>query len=334
MGSSVYFGRRFGYDIQFSRNETMSFSKNEKILYVGIPSGSLNEQVVRLLEKSGRPVKAGRLYEMTTPYDKDVVFRVLDRKEMPSKVALGIVDCGVTGKDYIYEAGMENEVTVIGDFIFAKHTNKPSRLALATRPETGIEKPEQCAGKTIATELPNLTRRRMKELFGVENIHILRSEGKTEAKVFMGESDAFTDITETGRTLRENGNIVLAELFESNPQLIANAKAMKDKAKLEKMEDIRVGIDSVLLAEKEPVYMVFMDVPKAVLKEVEAIIPAVIAPTVSPVDKEGWMSLAAVIKESELNILAPRLLRMGVDGIVPIPAPKIFSQEMITKRKY
>ncbi|MDH5678605.1 MAG: ATP phosphoribosyltransferase [Nitrospinota bacterium] len=312
----------------------MSFGKNENVLYVGIPSGSLNEQVVRLLEKSGRPVKAGRLYELSTPYDKDVVFRVLDRKEMPAKVAKGIVDCGITGKDYIYEAGMENDVTVIGDFIFAKHTNRPSRLVLATRPETGIEKPEQCAGKTIATELPNLTRRRMKELFGVEDINILHSEGKTEAKVFMGESDVFTDITETGRTLKANGNIVLAELFESNPQLIANAETMKNSVKLEKMEDIRVGIDSVLLAEKEPVYMVFMDVPERALKDVLDIIPAVIAPTVSPVEQKGWISVSAVIKESEMNILAPKLLRMGVDGIVPIPAPKIFSQEMITKKTY
>lgn len=309
----------------------MEFGKKEKKLYVGIPSGSLHDQVIRLLEKSGRPLKKGRLYELTTPYDNEVVFRILDRKEMPEKVVKGIVDCGITGKDYIYEAEMEDQVEVIGDFIFAKRTNKPSRLVLATRPETGIKTPEDCAGKTIATELPNLTRRRMKELFGIEDLRILHSQGKTEAKVFMGESDAFTDITETGTTLKENGNIIIAELFESNPQLFCNSNTAKDLFLVEKMEDIRVGIDSVLLAEKEPVYMVFMDVPEKVAKQVEAMIPAVVAPTISPVEKEGWISLSAVIKESELNILAPKLLRLGVDGIVPIPVPKIFSQQMIRK---
>lgn len=309
----------------------MTYGKKEKLLYVGIPSGSLHDQVIRLLEKSGRPLKKGRLYELTTPYDPDVVFRILDRKEMPEKVAKGIVDCGITGKDYIYEAGMEGGGEVIGDFIFAKRTNKPSRLVLATRPETGIASPKDCEGKNIATELPNLTRRRMKELFGIERLNILHSQGKTEAKVFMGESDAFTDITETGATLKENGNIIIAELFESNPQLFCNPDAAKDPFKLEKMEDIRVGIDSVLLAEKEPVYLVFMDVPEKMVRQVEAIIPAVIAPTVSPVEKEGWISLSAVIRESELNLLAPKLLRLGVDGIVPIPAPKIFSQDMIRK---
>ena len=310
----------------------MAYGKQREKLYFGIPSGSLNEQVIRLLEKSGRPLKKGRQYELTSPYDEEVVFRVLDRKEMPQKVAKGIVDCGITGKDYVYEAARDQEVEVIGDFIFSKYTNQPSRLVLATRPETGIEKPQDCAGKTIATELPNLTRRRMEELYGITDINILHSEGKTEAKVFMGESEAFTDITETGRTLRENGNIVVAEIFTSNPQLIANPQAAQDAFKREKMDDIRICIDSVLQAEKEPVYMVFMDVPVEAMSSVETILPAVVSPTVSPVVDENWRSVSVVVKESELNILAPKLLRLGVDGIVPVPVPKVFTQEMIDKK--
>ena len=312
----------------------MAYGKEEGKLYFGIPSGSLNEQVLRLLEKSGRPLKKGRQYEMMGPYDKDVVFRVLDRKEMPQKVRDGIVDCGITGKDYVFEAGMEQDVEVLGDFIFSKYTNQPSRLVLATRPELGIEKPEDCQGKTIATELPNLTRRRMAELYGLENIKILRSEGKTEAKVNMGECDAFTDITETGATLKANGNIIVAELFTSNPQLIANRDAIKNAAKLEKMEDIRICIDAVLQAEREPVFMVFMDVPTAVLPAVEKMLPSVISPTVSPVIDEAWRSVAVVIRESQLNILAPKLLRLGVDGIVPIPAPKVFTQDMVKANSF
>ena len=312
----------------------MAYGKEEGKLYFGIPSGSLNEQVLRLLEKSGRPLKKGRQYEMMGPYDKDVVFRVLDRKEMPQKVRDGIVDCGITGKDYVFEAGMEQDVEVLGDFIFSKYTNQPSRLVLATRPELGIEKPEDCQGKTIATELPNLTRRRMAELYGLENIKILRSEGKTEAKVNMGECDAFTDITETGATLKANGNIIVAELFTSNPQLIANRDAIKNAAKLEKMEDIRICIDAVLQAEREPVFMVFMDVPTAVLPDVEKMLPSVISPTVSPVIDEAWRSVAVVIRESQLNILAPKLLRLGVDGIVPIPAPKVFTQDMVKANSF
>lgn len=312
----------------------MAYGKEDGKLYFGIPSGSLNEQVLRLLAKSGRPLKPGRQYELMGPYDKDVVFRVLDRKEMAQKVRDGIVDCGITGKDYVFEAGLEQDVEVMGDFIFSKYTNQPSRLVLATRPELGIEKPEDCRGRIIATELPNLTRRRMAELYGLEDIQILHSEGKTEAKVNMGECDAFTDITETGATLKANGNIIVAELFTSNPQLIANREAIRDSAKLEKMEDIRICIDAVLQAEREPVFMVFMDVPAAVLPEVEKMLPSVISPTVSPVVDEDWRSVAVVIRESQLNILAPKLLRLGVDGIVPIPAPKVFTQDMVNARHF
>ena len=306
----------------------MAYGKEQGVLYFGIPSGSLNEQVMRLLARAGHPLQQSRQYELTTPYDSDVVFRVLDRKEMPEKVHKGIVDCGITGKDYIFEAGMETELDVVGDFIFSKRTNQPSRIVLASRPEHGIEKPEDCVGKTIATELPNLTRRRMASLYGIDDITILRSEGKTEAKVVMGESDAFTDITETGATLKANGNNVIADIFTSNPQLISNADAAADSFKRDKIDDIRICIDSVLQAEREPVYMVFMDVPTGVLEKVEGMLPAVVSPTVSPVVDKAWRSVSVVIKESELNILAPRLLRLGVDGIVPVPVPKVFTQDM------
>ena len=307
----------------------MDFGKTGGSLYFGIPSGSLHEQVLRILAKAGHPLEKSRRYELTTPYDPTVVFRVLDRKEMAEKVKKGVVDCGITGKDYIFEAGLEQEVEILGNFIFSKRSNQPSRIVLASRPEHGIETPQDCVGKIIATELPNLTRRRMKELFDIDDITLLHSEGKTEAKVVMGESDAFTDITETGETLRANGNNLIAEIFTSNPQLIANPDALADQAKREKMEDIRVCMDAVLNAEKEPVYMVFMDVPTSVLIQVEELLPAVVSPTVSPVVDEAWRSVSVVIKESELNRLAPRLLRLGVDGIVTVPVPKVFTQDMV-----
>ena len=104
---------------------------------------------------------------------------------------------------------------------------------------------------------------------------------------------------------------------------------MDDPPLRTKIEDIRICMDAVLSAEKEPVYMVFMDVPTGVLEEVESMLPAVVSPTVSPVVDANWRSVSVVIKESELNTLAPRLLRLGVDGIVPVPVPKVFTQDMV-----
>ena len=116
--------------------------------------------------------------------------------------------------------------------------------------------------------------------------------------------------------------------------MLANRQALGDAAKREKMEDIRICIDAVLRAEREPVFMVFMDVPTRVLAEVESMLPAVVSPTVSPVVDAGWSSVSVVIKESELNIFAPRPLRLGVDGIVPVPVPKVFTQDMVDPQKF
>ena len=138
----------------------------------------------------------------------------------------------------------------------------------------------------------------------------------------------------SGATLKANGNNIVAEIFTSNPQLLANRQALGDAAKREKMEDIRICIDAVLRAEREPVFMVFMDVPTRVLAEVESMLPAVVSPTVSPVVDAGWSSVSVVIKESELNIFAPRPLRLGVDGIVPVPVPKVFTQDMVDPQKF
>ena len=149
----------------------------------------------------------------------------------------------------------------------------------------------------------------------------------------MGESDAFTDVTETGATLKANGNNVVADIFTSNPQLIANNAAVADTFIRDKIDDVRICIDSVLQAEREPVYTVFMDVPISVLDQVEGMLPAVVSPTVSPVVDQKWRSVSVVIRESELNILAPRLLRLGVDGIVPVPVPKVFTQDMRSGRR-
>ena len=109
---------------------------------------------------------------------------------------------------------------------------------------------------------------------------------------------------------------------------------IRDSFKRDKIDDIRICIDSVLQAEREPVYMVFMDVPTTVLEEVEGMLPAVVSPTVSPVVDQSWRSVSVVIKESELNILAPRLLRLGVYGIVPVPVPKVFTQDMRNGRRF
>lgn len=206
-------------------------AKKEKgKIFIGIPSGSLNKQVIRLCIKAGfLECDPGRNYEITCS-NSDIVFRILDRKEMAMEVADGVVDAGITGKDYIFETGYQNQVEEIADYIFSKKSNKPSRVVLVSSPDL-IQEIEQTKGQRIATELPNLTRAMMAEKFGFSKKdlrYITRSEGKTEQKLQTGRAKAITDITETGDTIKANGFLELGTIFTSNPQLIGNKESIKD----------------------------------------------------------------------------------------------------------
>lgn len=303
----------------------MTNQKNK--LYFGIPSGSLYDNVINYLSKAGWPIEKTRQYEIISPFDDEIIFRILDRKELAQQVAKGIVDAGITGRDYIYETRQENNVITKGNFIFSKKTAKQSRLVLASRPEKNITSPQGCKNKVIATEFPELTKRMMRKLYGISDFTILPSNGKTELKVYSEEADAFTDIVETGETLIANGNIIIGELFRSNPQLIINKDSIKNDFKAEKIEDIRIGIRAVIEATKQPMYMVYMNVPKKALIDINNLLPSVTSPTITQLEDDNWVSLSVVMKEKELGILAPKLLRVGAEGIIPINIPKVYTQQ-------
>ncbi len=308
---------------------TNKFNKIPGKTYFGLPSGSLNKKTVNVLTKSGLLKEdPGRKYEVPSAVSDDLVFRVLDRKEMPNNVANGVVDAGITGSDYIAEAGFE-QLPVVADLVFSKKTNKPSRLVLASDPEI-IAEIEACRGKVIATELPNLTSKKLQELcgFNPDDINIYPSEGKTEAKAIFGLADAFTDITETGSTLKANGFQELATLYKSNPQLILSPEAIKDTTIRNLIEEVAVSMLAVLSAEKEPLSFVSMNVPKDKLDQVKEFLPADVSPTVSDTANSNWLALNVLVPKRLVNGLALKLLGLGVRGITPTNVGVVFSQRI------
>ena len=294
-----------------------NFNKCEGQTYIGLPSGSLQAQTIRFCREAGFIGEdPGRAYELQSPCGQ-FVFRVLDRIEMASQVAMGVVDAGITGKDYIVETGQVNNVQVVNDMVFSKRTNNPSKLVLAAM-NGRFESVGDCRGVRIATELPNLTKQRLQSEFGYTDedlVGVSRSFGKTEAKLPFGLADAVTDITETGDTLRANGMQVLGELFQSNPQLIANRDSIANLWIREAVEDFATGIEAVILSEKEPLVLVPMNVPAKSLGEVLGLISCNVSPTVSETLNDNWRSVEVLMSEGEAKKLAPRLLRLGVDGI-------------------
>ena len=208
LGPKSCWEKLYGNNLSF---EKVKAKKEKGKIYIGLPSGSLSKQTIRLCLKAGfLKCNPGRNYEIICS-DSDIVFRMLDRKEMAMEVADGVVDAGITGKDYIFETGYDQSVEVISDLIFSKKTNNPSRIVLVSSPEL-IKNIDDVRGERIATELPNLTKRQMKELYNFSEKdlrNIIRSEGKTEQKLRTGRAKAITDITETGETIQKGVAIKL-----------------------------------------------------------------------------------------------------------------------------
>ena len=163
-------------------------------------------------------------------------------QEMSRYVESGTLDCGLTGKDWILEN--ESDVVVVSDLVYSKVSNRQARWVLAVASDAPYKRPEDLAGKKIATELVNFTKKYF-ESAGVP-VEVEFSWGATEAKVVEGLADAIVEVTETGTTIKAHGLRIISELLLTNTQLIANKKAWEDPFKRRKIQvlDMAASIQS------------------------------------------------------------------------------------------
>ncbi len=207
----------------------------------------------------------------------------------------------------------------IGDLVYSKATAQKVRWVLAVPGESGIESIEQCAGKRISTELVDYTRR----YFAERNIpvEVEFSWGATEAKVVEGLVDAIVEVTETGSTIRAHGLRIIHTLLESNTKLIANRETMADEWKRNKIHRIALLLEGALAAES--MVGLKMNAPKKCLKPINALLPSITSPTVSPLEESEWLSIETVVAEPVVRELIPKLIDAGAVGIIEYPLNKL-----------
>jgi ATP phosphoribosyltransferase len=229
----------------------------------------------------------------------------------------------VTGKDWIVENGVE--LTIVADFVYSKVSRRPTRWVLAVPADSSIHRLEDLKGKRIASEMTNFTRRYFAER-GIE-VHVEFSWGATEAKAADGLVDAIVEVTETGSTIRAHGLRIVADLLESNPQLVANPAALADPWKREKIHQIERLVMGAMAAESQ--VGIKMNVRQDHLEQVIALIPSLTAPTVANLHPtpnlhgEHWLSVESVISEATVRELVPKLLAAGAVGIIEYPLNKV-----------
>lgn len=287
------------------------------ILKIGIPKGSLEKATIELFDKSGWRIKLTSRNYFPEIDDPELSCSICRPQEMSRYVEDGMLDAGITGRDWTMEN--DSDVEVVADLIYSKVSRKPTRWVIAVPGDSGIERLEDLEGKIVSTELVNVTRR----FFAGRNINVevVFSWGATEAKAVSGLADAIVEVTETESTIRAHGLRVIHELMQSNTQLIANKKAFADPWKKEKIENIAMLLQGALRADR--IVGLKMNVPHAMLDQLIEVLPSVTAPTVAQLYKQDWFSVETVISEHQVRDLVPRLKKLGAEGIVEYSLNKL-----------
>lgn len=289
----------------------------EQFLRLGVPKGSLQDATIKLFKKAGWKIKLHNRNYFPDIDDDRIDCSLARAQEMSMYVENGTFDVGLTGMDWIKEN--KSDVVVVDDLIYSKVSNRKARWVLCVKGDSPYYKPEDLEGKKIATELVGFT----KEYFSSQdiNVDVSFSWGTTEAKVVEGLCDGIVEITETGTTIRANGLRIIAELMQTNTQLIANKEAWADPEKRKLIEEINMLLQGALKAEK--MVGLKMNLPKDRLADLNGSLPSLNSPTVAELQDSNWLSVEIMVEETVVRDLIPKLVEFGAEGIIEYPLNKV-----------
>jgi ATP phosphoribosyltransferase len=289
----------------------------ESTLRLGLPSGSLQNSTIELFGRAGYRISTQERSVFPRIDDEKMSAVLFRAQEISRYVVDGVVDCGLTGHDWIVENGSDADVVEVCELTYSRATGLPARWVLAVPEESPVQKPEDLEGGIVATELVNVTRRYF-EKRGV-NVTVEFSWGTTEIKARI--LDAIVELTETGSSIRANNLRVVDTLLTSTPRFVANRKAWAVPWKREKMENVAMLLKGAIEARAK--VGLKMNVPKEKLAEVVGFLPAERSPTVSQLAETGWVAIEVILEERQERELVPALKRAGATGIITYSLNKV-----------
>jgi ATP phosphoribosyltransferase len=285
-------------------------------LKLGIPKGSLENATVDLFRKAGFQITTSSRSYFPSIDDPEIECMLVRAQEMARYVEDGVLDAGLTGRDWIAET--EANIQVITDLIYAKQSFGKVRWVLAVPEASSFKRVTDLEGKVIATELVATTKRYL-AANGVK-AKVEFSWGATEVKPPC-LADAIVEVTETGSSLRANKLRIMETVLESNTQFIANLDAWADDWKHRKLEDIAMLLEGAMNAMGKVGLM--LNVERQNLRAVLDVLPALKKPTISQLSDEEWLAVNTILDESTVRGILPRLKEAGAQGIVEYPLNKI-----------
>jgi ATP phosphoribosyltransferase len=286
------------------------------ILKLGLPKGSLQESTLELMRRAGFNFYVnGRSYTLGCE-DDEIEGILLRAQEMALYVQKGILDAGLTGKDWIVEN--DADVVEVCELVYSKTSLRPVKWVLAVPQDSPVKTVKDLRGKRIATEAINLTRKYLAEN-GVE-ANVEFSWGATEAKA-PGLVDAIVELTETGSSLQANNLRIVDTILESTTRLIANKESYEEPEKREKIDTLAMLLQGAILA-REKVGLKF-NIPRSGIEALQAFLPSMKQPTISPLLDPEWVALEIMVDESVVRRFIPQLKACGATDIIEYPLNKV-----------
>jgi ATP phosphoribosyltransferase len=285
-------------------------------LKLGLPKGSLQEASIQLFRRAGFEITVSPRSYFPHIDDAEIECMLIRAQEMPRYVQDGILDAGLTGKDWI----LENQAVVVeaADLVYAKQTMGKVRWVLAVLEKAPFQSLKDLEGKTIATELVKVTERYLVQN-GVK-AKVEFSWGATEVKPPV-LADAIVEVTETGSSLRSNGLRIIETVLESNTKFIVNPAAWEDGWKRNKIDTLIMLLQGAIQAAGKVGLM--LNVRREDLDKVLSALPALKRPTISSLSEPDWVAVNTVIDEKTVREIIPRLKAANAQGIVEYPLNKI-----------
>jgi len=287
-----------------------------KVLKLGIPKGSLEEATVKLFARAGYNIKIKSRSYFPSIDDDEIECMLIRAQEIARYVADGVLDAGLTGKDWI----MENRADVdeIAPLVYSKVSARPVRWVLAVPNGSSIQTVKDLQGKRIATEVINLTTDWLKSHGVTANVEF--SWGATEVKA-PKLVDAIVEVTETGSSLKANNLRIVDTLMESTTRFIMNKAANQDAWKRNKVDRLVMMLQGAMAANGKVGLM--LNAPKDKLDEIVKIFPSGKKPTVSELNDPKWIAINVILEEKLVRDCVPDLKKVGAEDIVEYPLNKI-----------
>jgi ATP phosphoribosyltransferase len=288
----------------------------DKVLKLGIPAGSLQESTAALFKKAGYNITFSSRSYYPSIDDDEIECLLIRAQEMARYVEQGVLDAGITGRDWVVET--EADVVEICELIFSKASRRPVRWVLCVPTDSPIKTVKDLEGKRIATEAVGLTKSYLAKHGVTAKVEF--SWGATEVKP-PKLCDAIVEVTETGSSLRANDLRIVDEVMQSTTRFIANKSAYNDIWKREKLDNIALMLHSCLAAEGKVGLM--MNVEREQIDRILELLPALQKPTVSSLSDPKWAAINTIVEERFLRTVVPQLKAAGARGIVEYPINKI-----------